>query len=215
MKKNNLNLLIPLSLILCFCFLSCSNAIGNKRFQLKYLSLSDTVKQHQACEKHIEVLYNSNSSTEFTPDDRVILDKMGLKRKDRIKVLYEYLNFYGDTCISNKYFSNIYGRSHNRVEMVKRNIRYPVEVEALYSMTTMLFKGSVIVSPVLINQQTGEVCNFNRNDLDIVYKIYREWFIKMKKENFSKLSWPLEGGNYKWLGEDDVDDIETLLKRSL
>jgi len=215
MKKNNLNLTTTIALVAFLCFFGCSNAFVNGQLQLKYLSLSDPVKQNQTCERHIEVLYKRNSSTEFTPDDRVILDKLGLNRKDRIKVFHEYLNFYGDTCVSNKYFSNIYGRSQNRAEMVKRNIRYPVEVEALYSITTMLFKGSVIVSPVLINQQTGKVCNFNRNDIDIVYKIYKEWLTKMEKRNFSKLSWPLENGNYKWLGEDAVDDIESLLKQSL
>ncbi|WP_316826017.1 MULTISPECIES: hypothetical protein [Pedobacter] len=215
MKKNNSNLVTSVVMTVCFYFFSCSSAFVNKQLQLKYLSLSDSVTQSQTCERHIEVLYKENSLTEFPSDDRIAFDRLGLNKTDRIKILREYLSFYGDTCVSNKYFSNIYGRSHNRLEISKKNIRYPVEVEALYSMTTMLFKGSVIISPVLINKQTGETCNFKRNDLDIVYKIYREWFVKMKKGNFSELSWPLEGRNYKWLGEDNVNNIETLLKQTL
>jgi len=215
MKKNRLNEMLIVSLVICFYFLGCSNTLINKPFKLKYLSLSEPLKHDQKYERHIEVLYKDYSVKEFAPDDRMKLNKMGLNRANRIDILQEYLSFYGNETISNKRFSNIYGRNENRLLIAKENLKFSVELEALYSMTTMLFNGSVIISPVLKNKETGEICNFSRKDLDLVYTIYREWFLNMKKNNFSKLTWPLKDSNYKWLGEDTVENVEILLKQSL
>lgn len=215
MKKSRLNEMLIVSLVLCFYFLGCSNVLTNKPFKLKYLSLAEPLKQDQNYERHIEVLYKNQSVKEFAPDNRIKLNKMGLNKVNRIDVLQEYLSFYGNETISNKWFSNIYGRNENRLLIAKENLKFSVELEALYSMTAMLFNGSVIISPVLKNKETGEICNFSRKDLDLVYTIYREWFLNMKKNNFSKLTWPLKDSNYKWLGEDTVENVEILIMQSL
>lgn len=204
--------MLLVSLLVCFYLSGCSNLVTNKPIKLKYLSLSESLQQDKM---QIVVVYENHLAEEFAPDDRVKLDKLELNKANRVAVLQEYLSFYGNETISSKSFSNIYGRNENRLLIAKENLKFPVEVEALYSMTTMLFNGSVIISPILINKETGEICNFSRKDLDLVFAIYREWFVKMKKNEFSKLTWPLEGTNYKWLGEDAVNNVETLLKQSL
>lgn len=214
MQMNNLNFIAILSFTVCLSFFGCSSTVTNKQANLKYLSLSDAAKVDREYERHIEVLYK-RVETEFVPDDRVKFNKLGLNREDRIEFLEEYLNFYGNTSISNKNFSSLYGRSNNRLEIVKKNIRYPIEVEALYSMTTFLFKDNVTISPVILSRKTGMICNFERKDISKVYEIYGEWFKKMKRNKFSKLCWPLTGSEYKWMGEDVVNDVETLLKPSI
>lgn len=211
---NNLNFITILSFTVCLSCFCCSSTVTNKQVNLKYLSLSDATKIGREYERHIEVLYKG-VDTEFVPDDRVKFNTLGLNKEDRIEFLEEYLNFYGNTSISNKNFSILYGRSHNRLEIVKKNIRYPIEVEALYSMTTFLFKDNIIISPVILNRKTGRICNFERKDINKVYEIYGEWLKKMKRNKSSKLSWPLIGSEYKWMGEDVVNDVEILLKPSI
>src|SRR5690606_17047619 len=134
---------------------------------------------------------------------------------ERIGVLQEYLCFQGKNEFSDKYYSNKFGRSENRIKLVKEDIKYPVEVEALYSLTSLLFDESVAISPVIINRTTGESCNFQRKDLDVVYEIYKDWIKKMKEEGFDNITWPLKNSNYMWLGEDVVDDIETLIRKEI
>lgn len=56
MKRNNLNSVTVVSLISCFYLLTCFYAFVKGQLQLKYLSLSDSVKNDQTYERHIEVL---------------------------------------------------------------------------------------------------------------------------------------------------------------
>lgn len=215
MRMNDLNLKVTMSLISLFC-VGCFNGISKIQSNDRYLKLSKQYKTTGTFERHIEIIYNSGTKhSEFDLDDRVIFNRLELIKKNKICFLEEYLNFQGNETISNKFFSNIYGRGRNRLEMIKKDIRYPVEVEALYSMTTILFEGSVIISPVLINKQTGQICNFDRSEMDKIYRVYGQWFKEMKSCKFTKLRWPLKNSYYKWLGEETIDDVEKLLKRSI
>ena len=209
----NCNIIAALSLI-CLIFLSCASVSTKRQNSRKYLLLSDVGKLRNPNQRHIEIIQSKLGNSEFTSTDKVTFNKLGLNDKEKVIFLGEYFSFYGDTTVSDNFFPVGYGRSANRLEILKKKIRYPIEVEALYSMTAMLFEGSVIISPVLINKRTREICNFKRQDVDEVYKIYREWFKKMKSNNLNKLSWPLKGTQYKWLGEDVVNEIEPLLEQS-
>ena len=141
--------------------------------------------------------------------------KSNLRKSDKIRLLEEYLCFYLNDKLSSRMYSQAYGRIQNRIKISKEKIKFPIEIEALYSLTSYLFDENVAISPVILNRRTGGACNFERKDIDAVYKLYKEWFKEMKKNGFSNLTWPLKDSDYMWLGEDDVDNIETLIRGDL
>jgi len=151
----------------------------------------------------------------FDTDIRHTIRRMNFRKFDQIRLLEEYLSFYGNENISGQGFPFRYGRSVNRHKMAKEEIKFPIEVEALYTLTAHLFYEDVLISPVIIERNTGRYCNFNRRDLDAVYRIYRDWFKRMKRENFEHITWPLKNTSYMWLGEDVVADMETIIQPKL
>lgn len=167
--------------------ISCSVQTLHCR-DMKYLSLSKVDKNGQ----HIDILYNKTSNDLLFHDDRILFRKSNLNKSSKIQALEEYFCFYKDETISDKIYSQKYGRIQNRIKLIKENIKFSVEVEALYSLTTFFFEDNVAISPVIVNRNTGRVCNFQRKDMDEVYKIYRVWFRKMKRERFSNVEWPLK-----------------------
>lgn len=210
MKKNRNLLVLVCATIITLVQISCSIRTFDCS-HLKYLSLSKEDNNRQ----HINYLYGVSSSNDFFDDDRVLFRKGNLRKSDKIKALEEYLCFYKNEMVSNKNYSQKYGRIQNRIKLSKENIKFPVEVEALYSLTSMLFEDNVAISPVIVNKKTGKICNFERKEMDEVYTIYRTWFRRMKKEDFSRIKWPLKNSDYMWLGEDIVENVEELIKKEI
>jgi hypothetical protein len=199
-KKNIFFLISILGITILFFQISCSIQTFDGH-HLKYLSLSKVDHNRQ----HVNFTYGVCYADESFEDDRILFRKSNLSKSDKIKALEEYLCFYKNETISDKMYSQKYGRIDNRIKLSKENIKFPVEIEALYSLTALLFDDNVAISPVVISKKTGKICNFERKDVDSVYKIYRAWLKKMKKEGFTKLEWPLKNTKYMWLGEDVVD----------
>lgn len=210
MTKNNNFLILILGITIALFQISCSvQAIGCHGF--KYFSLSKVDNNRQ----HVNFSYGVLSPNDLFDDDRILLRKSNLRKSDKIKALEEYLCFYKNEVVSNKMYSQKYGRIQNRIKLSKENIKFPVEVEALYSLTTMLFEDNVAISPVIVNKKNGKICNFERKEMDEVYSIYRTWFRRMEKEGFSQVTWPLKNSDYMWLGEDIVNNIEILIKKEM
>ncbi|MGE8430748.1 MAG: hypothetical protein ACN6O7_22930 [Sphingobacterium sp.] len=207
-KKNNIFLISILGITISFLQISCSIQTFDCH-HLKYLSLSKIDHNRQ----HVNFSYGLSSADESFEDDRILFRKSNLSKSDKIKALEEYLCFYKNETISDKMYSQKYGRIHNRIKLSKENTKFPVEIEALYSLTTLLFDDNVAISPEIIDKKTGKICNFERRDVDSVYKIYRVWLKKMKKDGFTNMVWPLKNTKYMWLGEDVVDHIETLMRK--
>lgn len=210
MKKNSSLLILICGTIISMLQISCSIRTFDCHY-LKYLSLSKEDNNRQ----HIDFSYGVSSSIDFFDDDRVLFRKSNLRKSDKIKALEEYLCFYKNEIVSNKNYSQKYGRIQNRIKLSKGNIKFPVEVEALYSLTSMLFEDNVAISPVIVNKKTGKICNFERKEMDEVYTIYRTWFRRMKKDEFSQIKWPLKNSDYMWLGEDIVENVDELIKKEM
>ncbi len=211
MEKSKSYLPLMIGGFLCLFQTGCSMNHGHCK-KMKFLSLSSSDSGDGL---YITVLSDKYESTSFVSDSRRSLRQTGLNKQDRIEVINEYLCFYKNQNVSNQKFASNFGRSSNRLRLVEEKVKFPIEVEALYSLTSMLFDDNVPISPVLINKKTGENCNFKRHDLDIVYEIYRTWFSQMKNSGFSDMKWPLKNSDYMWLGEDVVDHIETLLRKEI
>ncbi|MHC8947583.1 hypothetical protein [Sphingobacterium hungaricum] len=178
---------------------------------MNYLSLSEVINSEQ----YIIASYPSkNQDNEFL-EDRFLFRRSNLSKPDAIEALEEYFCFYKNQTVSNRTYSYRYGRIENRMKLINENIKFSVEVEALYTLTSMIFDDPVYISPVLINKNTGQICNFSREDMDVVYRIYKDWFRRMRKDGFSSISWPLKNSNYMWLGENSVEDIETLISKEM
>lgn len=211
--RTRFNAIVILSIVMIvFLQLSCGNSFYFTTNPRKFLSLVKPIEQDGVKLRHIEI-HDVIIDSMIILDDRVMINKMRLSKADRIQVLKEYLSFRGDITRSNKSYPVGFGRGENRLKVIYDKMYYSIEVEALYSFTSMLFYGSTPISPILIKTKTGDICNSNRTDLDEVYKCYYKWFKRMEKTNFSNLTWPLENSGYHWLGQ--LDNIERLLKKDL
>ena len=182
---------------------------------MKYLSLVSETEKNGQSQYYINASFPYKSEEFFFENDRVRMRKSNLKKSEKIKLLEEYLCFYQNDKPSIRMYSQTYGRIQNRLKISREKIKFPVEIEALYSLTSYLFDENVAISPVILNRRTGEDCNFERKDIDAVYKLYKKWFKEMKRNGFSNITWPLTGSDYMWHGEDDVDNIETLIRKDL
>lgn len=213
-KRIKFHLVVTLGLVLYAFQMGCSVRLSSCT-HMKYLSLASHDVKGNENREYIMVSFGDKPDDGFFEDERVQLRKSKLSRSKKIEALEEYLCFYQNESISNRLYSQRYGRMQNRIKISRENIKFPVEVEALYSLTSMFFDEDVVISPVIINRKTGQNCNFERKDMDIVYKIYKNWFKEMKKQKFYNITWPLKNSDYMWLGEDVVDDVETLIKKEL
>lgn len=211
----NINHVLPvitLLLVLTGCSLKRPNAADRR-----YLSLLEQKiwRDRVDLPAIIVKLPEKDTLSLFDTGTRHTIRRMNFRKSDQIRLLEEYLSFYGNEKISGQRFPHCYGRSVNRYKMAKEDIKFPIEVEALYTLTAHLFYEDVLISPVIIERNTGRYCNFNRRDLDAVYKIYRDWFKRMKRENFEDITWPLKNTSYMWLVEDVVADMETIILSKL
>jgi len=187
---------------------------SNNYSEMKFLSLFSEKGIDGKAQYYINASFPYQSK-EFFEDDRVRMRKSNLRKYDKIKLLEEYLCFYRNDKLSSRMYSQAYGRVQNRLKISKEKIKFTIEIEALYSLTSYLFDENVAISPVILNRRTGEACNFERKDIDAVYKLYKEWFREMKKNGFLNLTWPLKNSDYMWLGEDIVDNVEELIKKEI
>jgi len=88
--------------------------------------------------------------------------------------------------------------------MTREKIPLTIQVEALYAISIMLLDYNVSISPVLINTETGLVCNENQHEINEVFKIYRKWLKVTEKNGFTIIKWPLAHSKYEWLNRKDV-----------
>ncbi|WP_333625472.1 hypothetical protein [Sphingobacterium siyangense] len=134
-KKNSSFLILICGTIITLLQISCSIRTFNCH-HLKYLSLFKENSNRQ----HINFSYGVSSANDLFDDDRILFRKSNLRKSDKIKALEGYLCFYKNEMVSNKNYSQKYGGIQNRIKLSKENIKFPVEVEALYSLTSMLLK---------------------------------------------------------------------------
>ncbi|WP_447767077.1 hypothetical protein [Sphingobacterium faecium] len=205
--------------IIAITLVSCKIYKGNlvNLDKLMYMELSPILKGQDIIKnsRHIRLKYKFPSDTQIIGDERKLFYSMAQTKKARIKFLNEYFAFYGDTTISDKRFPDMYGSRIGKNRINDEKIQFTIEVEALYSLTTMLIKENIVISPVLINKKTGYICNFRQKDITNVYKIYQNWFSKMKNNNFLNITYPLEDSNYEWLGEGSKEYMNNNILKSL
>jgi len=110
------------------------------------------------------------------------------------KILQEYLSFYGDTVHSSKSYLPYPGYG----KLKPKDKDFTVQIEALYSFTSLLVGGYICSEPVLIDKSTGKKINTNQKKIKEVYCIYQKWLEENKKTNFVNYKLPLEGTNFMW-----------------
>ncbi|TQM50847.1 hypothetical protein BDE36_2611 [Arcticibacter tournemirensis] len=186
---------------------ACGTYRENWKKQLHYLRLTELTVTH-SLQQHIElrdshkVKYADDEF--FLQDDREIMERLGYSERQKTAVIKEYLLFQGCRSKSNKQYAFHIGTTENRLMRAHDSITFSVEVEALYSLSILLLKHNVRISPVLINKTTGRVCNYNRMEMDEIYSLYRKWFVIFEQNKFKRFVWPLKNSNYGWLGESDA-----------
>lgn len=202
-------------LLFCVSNLSCQTQIilPTGRSTLKYLYKTNLDSSFGNKGQHIEIKQVLPQTDELIPmsiDDRDIISRSGYNRNDKIKILSEYLTFYGDTNVSNKKYHFKAAYHMVRPEGIAG---FTIEIEALYSFTRMLTAGYPPIKPALINRVTGEELNNNPKAVNEVYEIYTKWYNENKKTDFKNITLPLAGSPYGWLGEDK--GMEPYFKKSL
>jgi hypothetical protein len=128
-------------------------------------------------------------------------DKMfaGYPNRERIEILSQLLEYEGDTSICSKIVCR-YGYTDNKPPST---VSYPIEVDALYLLTTLSVGGyatQYCPYPVLIDTLTGQEIDNSPQDVAKVYAIYRNWFRESKKNGFAKFNVPLRNSRYAWYG---------------
>lgn len=206
-------ILIVSKLIAFFYFQSCvtPQKIPLDKRDLKFLFVSILDTSHNSFGQHIEIKQIFPNTEELIPmtiEDRDIITRSGYSRFDQLTILKEYLTFKGDKRVSNKLY-----RFKAAGRMIKPDVaNFTIEIEALYSFTKMLTTSYSLIKPVLINRTTGEELNGNPKAVSEVYDIYIKWYTENKKTDFKKITLPLTGSPYCWLGEDK--GMEPFLKKS-
>ena len=153
---------------------------------------------------HIEIRQILPKTDELIPmsiDDRDIINRSGYGRAEEIVILGEYLQFQGDTTISNKRYHFKAAYYMTPPEGIPN---FTVQIEALYSFTRMLMIGFPPIKPMLIDRTTGEPLNNNPIAVKEIFDIYTEWYNRSKQSGFQNLSLPLNQTKYSWLGEQKV-----------
>lgn len=117
MKKSNSFLILILGITIALFQISCSIQTFDCH-HLKYFSLSKVDNNRQ----HVNFSYGVSSANDFFDDDRVLFRKSNLRKSDKIKALEEYLCFYKNEIVSNKMYSQKYGRIQNRIKLSKEAI---------------------------------------------------------------------------------------------
>lgn len=205
-----------LAFILCICSCITKNNTGGGRLQYLH-TVQDQDKTKKS--KHIELIENYKVCTgDFNyndldvADDRIIINKLGYNKKQLKAIIKEYLSYGGINDTSDKPYAMHIGTSYTRYKMSEQNLSFPVEVEALYSLSIMLLEYNVPIGPVLIDTITGKNCNYDNVAMKNIYRIYRQWYEHCEENDFRIIKWPLENTRYKWLSQNGVP-IERYLKK--
>ena len=206
--------LLLLILLGCICEGVCQAqspaSDTGKALNFLYKSKIDTSSENKG--QHIEIKQQLSETDELIPlsiDDRDIVSRAGYTRKDEIKILGEYLTFRGDTTISNKKYQFKPAYFMLRPEGVTG---FTVQIEALYSFTRMLMVGYPPIKPAIINCTTGEEVNTNPEKVKEVFDIYSRWYYENLKSDFKRLTLPLSGSCFCWLGQNKK--LKLYLKKS-
>lgn len=133
-----------------------------------------------------ENYYNSDLSVIYYYNDSL-----------KAKILQEYLSFYGDTNRSSKSYFPYPG--YGKYKPKEKD--FTVQIEALYTFTSLLVGGYICCEPVLLERSTNEEINTNQEKLKEVYNIYQEWLDQNKETGFLNYKLPLEGTPYTWKNE--------------
>ncbi len=133
-----------------------------------------------------ENYYNSDLSVIYYYNDSL-----------KAKILQEYLSFYGDTNHSSKSYFPYPG--YGKYKPKEKD--FTVQIEALYTFTSLLVGGYICCEPVLLEISTNEEINTNQEKLKEVYNIYQEWLDQNKETGFLNYKLPLEGTPYTWKNE--------------
>jgi len=112
----------------------------------------------------------------------------------QVKILQEYLSFYGDTVHSSKSYFPYPG--YGKLKPKEKD--FTIQIEALYTFTSLLVGGYICCEPVLIDKITGKVINTNQEEIKEVYCLYQKWLDENKKTSFINYKLPLEGTSFTW-----------------
>lgn len=202
--------------ILLVCLAVGSKAVTQEIKQpsgLKFLYKTELDTSKEFYGYHIEIRQILPETDELIPltiDDRLIIERSGYSKQEKITILGEFLTFRVDTSKSNKRYQFKAAYFMTPPEGLDG---FTVEIEALYSFTRMLMIGYPPIKPMLVNRVTGEELNTNLKAVSEVYDIYTKWYIQNKECGFEKITLPLAGTPYAWLGEDKLHAL--FLRKSL
>jgi|GEM_PF-5947400 len=112
----------------------------------------------------------------------------------QIDILNEYLTFYGDTIHSSKSYYPYPGYGKYK----PKDQNFTVQVEALYTFTSLLIGGYICCEPVLIEKSTNSEINTDQAKMKEVYAIYQKWVDENEKTGFRNYKLPLDDTPYMW-----------------
>lgn len=182
---------------------SFTQCVENSHFKFLEINLPKNSKEKG---KHLSIKtpqFKAEGMVNVT-DDRTIF--LMYSAKSRLKILQEYLCFNGDTSVSNKFFI---------IDASSRSRRFQgvtVEVEALFTFSWLLLRGYPKIEPKLLFRET-DIPVTKDEDLKSIFRIYKNYFENLKRNNGKISHWPLDGTPYCWKG--GPFDIEISLSNSL
>lgn len=186
---------------------------ARKAFDHSYLIKTDFDSSQDSFGSHLEIRQVLPDTDELIPmsiDDRDIIGRSGYGREEKILILGEYLQFQGDTTISNKRY---HFKAAYHMTPPEGIPNFTIQIEALYSFTRMLMIGFPPIKPMLIDRTTGENLNNNPIAVKEIFDIYTEWYKRNQQSEFDNLSLPLNQTKYSWMGEEKV--TRSYLKKEL
>ncbi|WP_312189098.1 hypothetical protein [Sphingobacterium sp.] len=183
---------------LCILFFMLINAnvsftqcVENSHFKFLEINISKNSKEKG---KHISIKsprLKTDGLVNIT-DDRTVF--FMYSKKNRLKILQEYLYFREDTSVSNKFFI-VDGSSRSR-----RFQGITVEIEALFTFSWLLIRDYPKIEPKLYFRET-KIPVTKDEDLKSIFRIYKKYFENLKQNNGKISYWPLDGTPYCWKGE--------------
>lgn len=106
-------------------------------------------------------------------------------------------------------------RKNNLASRKKLKTReYSVQIAALYHINMIIFGAySTYYAPFPVLVRRVDNCEINNLEQEVneVFKIYKDWYYKCKATNFNYFTFPLLGTDYKWaFGEDKRIEFDKL-----
>lgn len=207
--------LIIIFFVVIFSVISCASKKRIESTGVKKLHL--VVCSDGSGRKHIELIDSVNTDSIYgtlmqVADDRILMNHLRYDKAMRCAVMKEYLKYQGIVDTSDKIYPFYIGSTYTRYKISSEKLTFPVEIEALYSLTIMLFDYNVPIGPVLIDTVSGKSCNYDRAAMKEIYSAYKKWYKEYAKSNFKIIKWPLINTRYKWLSPSGVP-IEAYLTK--